>query len=188
MVLTNTKLLKECDETHTHVTHYSSLKICFSSLKEKANLAIYQVKIEKSKLRIPIGYLSRFSILNSYKIEYQIVKLLLNSTSLLLLKGVWCHLRCSFTVWGCCSVTSWGCREREQFSFISLTSAGLKLKLLLPEIFENPLKIIIVLFLNTTWKVLKYFIIATGWMDIKCSKGIVRNICSKVFMFLVLDF
>ena len=43
---------------------------------------------------------------------------------------------------------------------MSLTSAGLKLKLVLSDIFEHPLKFIIVLFLNTIGKLLEYFIIA----------------------------
>ena len=159
-----------------HVTYYSSLKIFFSSLKEKANLAIirWKLRIGNWESRLDTWVDSQYSART--RIEYQIVNLLLNSTSLLLLKGVWCCLRCSFTNWGCCSVTSWGCRERWQFSFISLTSAGLKLKLLLPEIFENPLKNIIVLFLNTTRKLWEYFviIIAIGRvnghsMDIQCS-------------------
>lgn len=50
-----------------HVTYYSSLKIFFFLIERKSKLGHYQVKIENRKLRIPIGYLSRFSILSSYK-------------------------------------------------------------------------------------------------------------------------
>lgn len=67
MVLTSTKLWKECDETQKTCNLSYQSKNSFFLIERKSKLGHYQVKIENRKLRIPIGYLSRFSILNSYK-------------------------------------------------------------------------------------------------------------------------
>jgi len=78
MVLTSTKLWEECDEKHTRVTYYSSLKNFFSSLKEKANLAIirWKSRIGNWESRLDTWVDSQYS--THTRIEYQIVNLLLN--------------------------------------------------------------------------------------------------------------
>ena len=142
-----------------HVTYYSSLKIFFFLIERKSKLGHYQVKIENRKLRIPIGYLSRFSILNSYKdwvsncqLTFEQYFTIIVERCMMLSQMQFHKLRLLFGhILG---------MQREIAVFIHLAHfCRFEVKTITPEIFENPLKNIIVLFLNTTRKLREYFVI-----------------------------